>query len=146
MIVPPVRNWYVIRLFGSIRGTKFGSNLFGSVCGPKTWYDVIWLGPRSVIFPCQFGTNYTNTAVRIFFDQAFISIPYQCSNSYRYSCIWFGTIIHGMLQVAISSQPIRVFIKVIEYFGTNKGGGCQIKVLYLDQFSKLISIERRQKK
>lgn len=50
-----------------------------------------------------------------------------------------------MQQVAISSQPIRVFIKVIEYFGTNKGDGCQIKVLYLDQFSKLISIERRQK-
>ena len=37
------------------------------------------------------------------------------------------------------------FIKVIEYFGTNKGDGCQIRVLYLDQFSKLISIERRQK-
>ena len=80
MIVPPVRNW-----FGSVRsdvftnrwfviGTRFGylvrsylvryvvrklgTKLFGSVRGPKTWYEVIWSGPRSVIFSYRFGTNH----------------------------------------------------------------------------------------
>jgi len=93
MIVPPVRNW-----FGSVRsdvftnrwfviGTRFGylvrsylvryvvrklgTKLFGSVRGPKTWYEVIWSGPRSVIFPYQFGTNHFFGSVRIFFDHTF---------------------------------------------------------------------------
>ena len=95
MIVPPVRNW-----FGSVRfevftnrwfviGTWFGylvrsylvryvvrnlvRSLFGSVRGSKTWYDVIWFGSRSVIFPYQFGTNYLFGSVRIFFDRTFLT-------------------------------------------------------------------------
>ena len=47
--------------------------------------------------------------------------------------------------MALTLQPIGVFIKVIEYFGNNKGDRFQIKALYLDQFWKLIQIERRQK-
>ena len=75
---PMVRNWYVVRLFGtklfgSEYGTKFGTNLFGSVRGSKTWYDVIWFGSRSVIFPYQFGTNYLFGMVQIFFDNIFFT-------------------------------------------------------------------------
>ena len=93
MIVPPVRNW-----FGSVRsdvftnrwfviGTRFGylvrsylvryvvrklgTKLFGSVRGPKTWYEVIWSGPRSVILPYQFGTKHLFGSVRILFDHTF---------------------------------------------------------------------------
>ena len=65
MIVPPVRNWYAVRLFGT--------KLCGSVRGTKTWYEVIWFGPRSVIFSNQFGTNYLFGSVRIFFDHRFLT-------------------------------------------------------------------------
>ena len=66
-----VRNWYVVllfatKLFGPVRGTKYGTKLFGSVRGSKTWYDVIWFGSGSVIFPYQFGTNYLFGTVRFF--------------------------------------------------------------------------------
>ena len=99
MIVPPVRNW-----FGSVRsdvftnrwfviGTrfgylvrsylvryvvrKFGTKLFGSVRGTKTWYEVIW-----------FGTWYENL-VRSYLVRSEIgdfSVPI-----WYEPLIWFGT-------------------------------------------------------